>query len=79
MIEIVELKTKEQFLGLKRNDRLIVEWDDRRKERITMERIWGVNHIEEVIVRHRDNLYFSIDMFVKGESIAKKVFLVKEA
>jgi len=83
-MQIIKLTTKEQLQSLKRNDRLIVEWIDgsqaaRIGEPITMTRIFGINHINEVIVRLKDNLYFSIDIFVEGKSSAKEVYLVKES
>lgn len=82
-MKIIKLTTREQFKQLKKNCRLIVQWSKastaaRKGESITMTRIWGINHIDEVIVRLKDNLYFSIDNFVKGESVAEEVYLVVE-
>jgi len=82
-LKIIKLTEREQLKNLKRNDRLIVEWTEpsdayKKGEPITMTRIFGVNHLGEVIVRKRDNLYFNICMFIKGESFAKEVYLIKE-
>jgi hypothetical protein len=78
-----KLTTGEQLKSLKKNDLLIVKWRDNAKpanngEPITACKIWGVNHIDEVVVRRRDNLYFSISMFISGNSFAEEVYLVKD-
>lgn len=82
-MEIIKLTTKKQLEELKKNDRLVVEWSEhsqffRNGDPITMTRIWGVNDINEVIVRKKDNLYFQINMFLRNESTAKEVYLIKE-
>ena len=82
-MKIRKLVTREALLKLKRNDRLLVHWKEgstayKKGEVITMTRIYGLNHIEEVIVRRKDNLYFSIDRFTNGESVAKEVYLIEE-
>jgi hypothetical protein len=74
-MKVRKLNTRESLMELKSGNRLIVHWKDgspaaRNGEPITMTMIWGVNHIDEVIVRKKDNLYFSIDNFVNGCSIA---------
>jgi hypothetical protein len=81
-MQILKLATKEQLQSLKKNDMLLVEWREgstayKKGEPITMTRIWGINHINEVIVRYKDNLYFSIDNFVEGVSVAREVYLVQ--
>lgn len=83
-MNIKKLTIKEQLKQLKKNDRLIVQWSKtstsaRKGEPITMVRIWGINHLDEVIVRLKDNLYFSIDNFANGESVAEEVYLVQES
>jgi hypothetical protein len=80
-MKIVKLTTTEQLMQLKKNDKLIVQWayhsaTNHKFDEITMTKIWGINRIGEVIVRKKDNLYFSIEMFLSGESCAKEVYLV---
>ena len=81
IMKIVELKTKEQFESLKKNDKLIVQWayhpaTGHKYDEVTMTKIWGLNRIGEVIVRKKDNLYFSIGMYLDGLSCAKQVYQV---
>ena len=81
-MKIVKLTTREQLESLKTGDKLIVQWafhpsSSHEFNEITMTEIWGLNHIHEVIVRIKDNLYFSIDRFVKGTSCAKEAYLVE--
>jgi hypothetical protein len=80
-MKIVKLTTKEQLEALKKGDKLIVQWKyhsvtGHKFNEITMTEIWGLNHIHEVIVRIKDNLYFSIEKFLEGGSCAKEVYLV---
>jgi hypothetical protein len=82
MMQIVKLTTREQLESLKKGDKLIVQWafnpnSGRKFNEITMTEIWGINHIHEVIVRAKDNLYFSIGTFLEGKSFAREVYLVK--
>lgn len=82
LMEIVKLTTKEQLKELKRNDMLIVQWKEgstafKKGEPITITRIYGVNHINEVIVRLKDNLYFNIDMYLENNSVALEAYQVK--
>jgi hypothetical protein len=80
-MQIIKLTQKEQLESLKKGDKLIVQWayhssSGHKFDEITMTEIWGLNHIGEVIVRKKDNLYFSINMFMAGASSAKEVYLV---
>lgn len=83
-MRITKLTSIEQLEKLKRNDRLIVHWNEnstatRKGEPITMTKIYGLyNNNKEVIVRKKDNLYFIIDMFLNDESVAKEAYLVTE-
>ena len=82
-MKIVKITTREQLEQLKKYDRLIVQWSKsstayKQGEPITMTKIWGINHLGEVIVVLKGNLYFSIDKFVEGESVAEEVYLVTE-
>lgn len=80
-MKITKLTSREQLKALKKGDLLIVEWGEcstarRNGEYITATKIWGINSIDEVIVRQKDNLYFGIDRFIEGTSVAKEVYLV---
>lgn len=82
-MKIEKITSREQLESLKKNDRLIVQWSRtstayKQGEPITMTKIWGINHLGEVIVVLKGNLYFSIDKFVEGESVAKEVYMVME-
>jgi hypothetical protein len=82
-MQIIKMDTEEQLKNLKKNDRLLVHWKEgsdayRKGEHITMTRIWGINSINEVIVREKDNLYFSIENYINNKSIAKEAYLVTE-
>jgi hypothetical protein len=81
-MQIIKLIQREQFELLKRGDKLIVQWayhstTGHKFDEITMTEIWGLNHNHEVIVRKKDNLYFSVEMFLEGLSCAKEAYLVK--
>jgi hypothetical protein len=80
-MKIIELTTNEQLESLKKGDLLIVEWEyhpvtGHEFKEIIATKIWGINDTREVIVRKKDNLYFSIDMFLLKESCAKRAYLV---
>lgn len=82
-MKFVNLTTREQLESLKKGDKLIVQWKyhpvtGHEFNEITMTEIWGINRNHEVIVRKKDNLYFSIDMFLAGVSSAKEAYFVEE-
>lgn len=82
-MKVIKMTSEEQLKSLQKGDRLIVEWKEgssayKKGEPITMTKIWGINHISEVIVRLKDNLYFSIENYLNGKSVAKEAWLVKE-
>ncbi len=81
-MKITKLASKEQFERLKPKDKLIVQWkvnpnSGKKHEEITMTKIWGINSINEVIVRKRDNLYFSVENILNGTSCAVEAYLVE--
>lgn len=81
-MELIKLTTKEQLISLKKNDVVVVQWNERANEfktdgAIVPYRIWGVNHIDEIILNSKKNTYFSIDLYLEGKSTCKEICIVK--
>jgi hypothetical protein len=83
-MKLVKLETKEQFEQLKKGDIVMVQWRPNSREYkkgtpITVNKIWGINHSNELILNHRTNSYFDIDLYLRGESYALEVCIIEES
>jgi len=83
MLNLKRLETVTEIQSLKKGSTVIVEWKEgsseyKRGNKVGIyKRIWGINRSNEVILELRRNIYFSIDMYLSGESVAKAAYVIK--
>ncbi|MED4572829.1 hypothetical protein P9302_25795 [Brevibacillus agri] len=82
-MQINKLESKEQFDQLKKGDIVVVEWkpssmEHRKGRPITSNHIWGMHNGNELILDKRTNSYINVDMYLRGESHAKEVYVLTQ-
>ena len=83
-IKFHKLETEKGFESLKKGDEVIVVWKEREcwnnsmKGNMLYRVIDNYRKQHEIILRIKGNHYFNYKMLLKGESIAKEVYLIME-
>ena len=92
MDEMNRLNTIEDFQDLKKGDEIIVVWNPEGEiwdKEMVGRKMYKISHIQqgsmispypdEIILRHKGNIFFNFRFFLNGESkIVKEVYLLQE-
>jgi len=83
MLKLKMLSERAQFDALKKGDTVFVEWhvratEHRKGKPFTINKIYGINENDEIILNARTNSYFNIEMYLARKSTAKAAYIIEQ-